>query len=337
MKAALYQGKKAIELTDLPIPTVGPNDVLIKNIRASICGSDIAVYQHGTETGHKIKPGMEFGHEMVSEVYQVGENVTEFKVGERVYPYPLYARGDTSRAGSLGGFSEFILVPNATLDKQLYRIPKTISNKTAALIEPFTVGTHAARQGQPKVGENAIVFGAGTIGIAAAIALKTFGCKKVMMVDLSDFRLDIVKNLGFETCNSGKEDLQKRTFAYFGEAFGVNGTAADIDLYVDAVGAPRIIDDFVQNAKLRSRFVVVGVHSAKQMINLLDLTYASKTIVGSGGYTPEDVTTVLQIMESGKFTIESIVTHEFAWEELILAIETASDTNQSLNVEVIYD
>lgn len=336
MRAAIYQGKKKVDLGKLPTPHAGDNDVVIKNNRASICGSDIAVYQHGLDTGHKIKPGIEFGHEMVSEVFEAGKKVKGFAVGDRVYPYPLLARGDTSRAGSLGGFSEYILVPNAELNKQLYKVPETISDKTAALIEPFTVGTRAARRGQPQEGENAVVFGAGTIGIAAAIALKHFGCNKVLVVDLSDYRLNIVKKLGFETCNSRTEDLQTKMLAYFGEAYGVNSTSADADIYIDAVGAPDIINGFLQNGKLQSKFVVVGVHSAKQEIDLLALTYASKSILGSGGYFPEDVNDVLKIMGSGKYDIESIVTHEYKWEELIQAIETASDPSQSLNVEIVY-
>lgn len=336
MKAAIYNGKKDVKMTELPTPVAGDDDVVIKNIRASICGSDIAVYWHGAETGHKIKAGNEFGHEMVSEVAQVGKNIKEFKVGDRVYPYPVLARDDRSRAGSLGGFSEYILIPHAKLNKQLYKVPETISNKSAALIEPFTVGTRAARRGQPKPGENAIVFGAGTIGIAAAVALKHFGCSKVMIVDIADYRLNIARKMGFSVCNSQTADLPAVTADYFGEAFGIHGPASDIDIFIDAVGAPTIIDQFIRTGKLESRFVVVGVHSARQEIDLLELTYASKTIFGSGGYFPEDVTDVFKIMTSNAYNIDTIVTHEFAWDDLILAIETASDPEQALNVEIVY-
>lgn len=75
----------------------------------------------------------------------------------------------------------------------------------AALIEPFTVGCRAARRGMPQKGEKAVVFGAGTIGIAAAIALKYFGCERVVICDYSDFRLEICKQLGFEIYNNKKD------------------------------------------------------------------------------------------------------------------------------------
>lgn len=104
MKAGIYLGKEQIELRELPIPEVGDEDVLVENIYSSICGTDVSVYFHGPGTGHKVTVGGEFGHETVSRIVKVGKNVTDFTVGERVYPYPRFATGDTKRAGTIGGF-----------------------------------------------------------------------------------------------------------------------------------------------------------------------------------------------------------------------------------------
>ncbi len=199
------------------MPSVGEKDVLIKNIYSSICGTDIADFKHGSGTGHKIEVGGEFGHETVSRVVKVGENVTEFSVGDIVYPYPRFAKGDTRKAGTIGGFSEHILIPKAKINHSLYRVPSEITAKTACLIEPFTVGCRATRRSLVKIGENAVVFGCGTIGIAAAISLKYFGCNKVMICDLSNFRFNIAKELGFEVCNLQKERFEEKASAIFGK------------------------------------------------------------------------------------------------------------------------
>lgn len=122
----------------------------MKNIYASICGTDVAVYQHGPGTGHRISVGGEFGHEMVSKVVEVGKNVQDIKVGDRVYPYPRLAKGDTKRAGTVGGFSEYVLIPDAKWNRQIYAVSDKISDKEASLIEPFTVGCRAARRSQPE-------------------------------------------------------------------------------------------------------------------------------------------------------------------------------------------
>ncbi len=98
-------------------------------------------------------------HETVSEVVEVGESIKEVKVGDRIYLYPLYAKNDTKRAGTLGGFSEYMLLPKARLNHSYYMVPTEICDEVASLIEPFTVGGHAAKQGNPKQGEKAVIYG----------------------------------------------------------------------------------------------------------------------------------------------------------------------------------
>ena len=336
MRVALYNGQKNIILTEMDTPVAGDNDIVVKNIYASICGTDVAVYEHGPNTGHKITIGSEFGHEMVSEAVQVGKNVKDIKVGDRLYPYPRLAKGDPKRAGTTGGFSEYVLIPNARLGKEVYAVPDKISSKTASLIEPFTVGCRAARRSFPQEGEKAIIFGAGTIGIAAAIALQYFGCSKVMICDHSDFRLEKAKHLGFEICNNGKEDLREKAECVFGKAMSAKGETCDVDIYIDAAGADGIIETYQNMGKIDSRMVVVAVKACLRPIDVLAMTYGQHAIIGSGGYNPEDVQDVLTIMESGKFDIESIITNEYPWEELPQAIEKAAQVDEALNVVIHY-
>ena len=336
MRAAIYNGQKNILLTELETPKAGDNDIVVHNLYASICGTDVAVYLHGPNTGHRVTIGGEFGHEMVSEVVQVGKNVKDIKVGDRVYPYPRLAKGDPKRAGTVGGFSEYVLIPNAELGKQVYAVPGTISSKAACLIEPFTVGCRAARRSFPRSGENAIVFGAGTIGIAAAIALRYFGCNQVMVCDRSDFRLEKAKDLGFAVCNNSKEDLRKAAVREFGEAFSALGTTADVDIYIDAAGADGLIELYQSMGKVDSRMVVVAVKAGLRSIDVLAMTYGQHALIGSGGYFPEDVQDVMKIMESKKWDIESIITHEYPWEQLPQAIEMASRVGEALNVVIRY-
>lgn len=336
MKAALYQGQKNIELTELETPVAGNNDIVVKNLYASICGTDVAVYQHGPNTGHRITLGSEFGHEMASQVVQVGKNVKGIHLGDRVYPYPRLAKGDPRRAGTVGGFSEYVLIPNAEMDKQVYAVPESISSKEASLIEPFTVGCRAARRSFPKAGETAVVFGAGTIGIAAAIALQYFGCEKVLVCDHSDFRLEKSKRLGFAVCNNGKQDLKQCATALFGTALSAHGATCDVDIYIDAAGADGILETYLDLGKVDSRLVVVAVKAGLRPVDVLAMTYGQLALIGSGGYNPEDVRDVLAIMESGRWDIESIITQEYPWEQLPQAIEKASEVEQALNVVIKY-
>jgi len=341
MKAGIYLGKETVEVRELALPEVGDDDVLVQNIYSSVCGTDVAVFNHGPNTGHKINVGGEFGHETVSRVVKVGKNVTEFVPGERVYPYPRYAKNDTRRAGTIGGFSEYILIPQAKRNHSLYAVNEAISDRLASLIEPFTVGCRAARRGMVPAGErqyvsgqNAVVFGCGTIGIAAAVAFKHFGMDKVMVCDHSDFRLKLAAELGFEICNTANEDFEFHAKSYFGTAPSLSGDAPAIDCWLDAAGAEAILADFLRLGKIESRFVSVAVNNAPRSINLLHMTYAQQSIIGSGGYMPEDVEDVQKIMSCGKWNLESIITHEFSLRDLEKAIRTAADVDHAGNVVI---
>lgn len=334
MKAAIYMGKEQVELQELPLPECGEQDVLIQNLYSSICGTDVAVYNHGPGTGHRITVGGEFGHETVSRVVAVGDKVTDFQIGERVYPYPRYAKNDTKRAGTIGGFSEYILIPQAGRNVSLYPVSEQIPDRLACLIEPFTVGCRAARRSQPKAGEKAVVFGCGTIGIAAAVALQYFGISQVMLCDVSEFRLNIARKLGFAVCNMKKENFAEQAKQYFGTAPSLKGETADVDCFIDAAGADSILELFMEQGKIESRLVLVAVNNTLRKLDLLHLTYSQKSIIGSGGYMPEDVRDVMQMMESGRWDLESIITHEFPLEQIEQAIRTASDSSRALNVTI---
>ena len=120
----------------------------------------------------------------------------------------------------------------------------------------------------------------------------------------------------------------------FGEAHGLGGMTADADIFIDAAGAESVLDTFMNIGKIGSRFVAVAVNNALKQLDILHLTYAQKSIIGSGGYMPEDVRDVMYLMESGVYDIESIITHEFPLTDISKAIETAADTEHALNVVI---
>ena len=338
MKSAIYLGKGSVDIREVPVPEFGPRDVLVKNIRSSICGTDAAVYKNGPDGGHRITVGGEFGHETVSRIVAVGSEISpeNFQIGERVYPYPRNAKNDPTRSGTLGAFSEYILIPEAKPGHSLYRVPDAISDEEACMIEPFTVGMRVARRSAPHAGEKAMVFGAGTIGIAAAIALKFFGLEKVMIADLSNKRLSLARGLGFEVCDISREDLLARAETYFGSSKSLRGPAADVDIFLDAAGADSVLSFFMEKGKIGSRFVEVAVGGRARTVDFVELSFSQKSLIGSGGYMPEDVEDVLAIMKSHIWDIAGIVTHAFGIEDLETALRIAGDPERSLNVQIVF-
>ena len=155
-----------------------------------------------------------------------------------------------------------------------------------------------------------------------------------MLCDFSDFRLNLAKRLGFAVCNPAREDFRARALDYFGTAPSLSGQTANIDCWLDAAGAPSILEDFLRSGKIESCFVSVGVNNAPRTIDLLHMTYAQQSIIGSGGYMPQDVWDVQHIMTCGRWDLESIITHEFPLDQLETAIRTAADVDHAGNVVI---
>ncbi|MBE5971880.1 MAG: theronine dehydrogenase [Lachnoclostridium sp.] len=335
MKGFIYHGPGNITLEELELQACGDNDVILKNIAAGVCGSDVSAYKHDGDSVYIFKEH-EFGHEMVSRVVEVGKNVEGLAVGDRVYPFPTTCKGDFTRAATVGGFSEYVHVPNCQLGVSVFKVDDSISDKAAAMIEPFTVGGHSAKICNPGPGKNAVVFGAGIIGMSAAITLKYMGCDKVMLVNRSTYRLDKAAALGFETCSPVKEDFSTKAKEVFGINYGIAGEVPNVDIFIDATGAEDAFNMFFANAKRGAILSIVGVHHEPRMINPVMLTYGDLTLKGSPGYDMEDVGTAMEIMKSGQFDIDSLVSHEFKLEDLEEAIKTASKSGESEKVLIVY-
>lgn len=123
---------------------------------------------------------------------------------------------------------------------------------------------------------------------------------------------------------------------YFGMASSISGSTANVDIYIDAAGAESILETYQSMGKIESRMVVVAVLAGKRPVDILAMTYAQHALIGSGGYMPEDVKDVMTIMESNRWNIENMITHEYPWKELPQAIEQASRVQEALNVVIKY-
>ena len=157
-----------------------------------------------------------------------------------------------------------------------------------------------------------------------------------MIVDISDFRLNIAEQLGFVTCNSLKDNIKEKAEKVFSFSYNTKGKVPNVDIYIDACGDDNIIPMYQEIGKIGSRLVVVAVNSGMKEVNILDMTFSQHSIIGSGGYMPEDVVDVFEIMKSKKWNIENIVTDIYDWENLPKAIEKASNSNLSFNVMIKY-
>jgi len=335
-KAAIYRGISKVDLVDLPYPDCGDDEIIIRNLLTGVCGSDVSAYHSGGDDS-MIWKDHEFGHEAISEVVEIGRNVVGLTVGDHVFPNYDKALRDPMRMATVGGFSEYIRIPQCEVGYSVLKIDNDIPLRTAVLFEPFVIGTRAARSLNPGPGKTAIVFGAGIIGMSAAIMLKWFGCEKVMIVDISDWRLENAHRFGLVTCNPNSEDFKTKAFAEFGSQSSFLGERCSADLYVDAIGKKAAIDNFALVAGFEASLSVVGVHHAPVDLDLAMLCFANWHVGGCGNYpTEEAMVDILDMMRSGNYDLSSLVTHEYPVDRIEEALVMGADTTQAQKVCIAF-
>jgi threonine dehydrogenase-like Zn-dependent dehydrogenase len=335
-KAAIYRGIGSVDIVDFPYPRCGDDDVIVKNLLTGVCGSDVSAYKHGGDE-HMIWKDHEFGHEAVSAVVEIGKNVKDLKLGDHVFVNQGKALRDMKRMATVGGFSEYIRIPRCEVGYSVFKIDNDIAIKSAVLVEPFVIGTRAARSLNPGPDKTAIVFGAGIIGMSAAIMLKWYGCSKVMIVDISESRLRNAKILGLITCNSAKEDLKGKALAEFGSESGFFGERCKANLYVDAIGLKVAVDNFALLAGREASLAIVGVHHVPVNLDLMQLCYSNWHINGCGSIPIEvAIIDVLDMMRSRKYDLSCLVTHEYKVGQINEALIMGGNANEAQKVCVSF-
>lgn len=331
-KAAIFQGVGHVDVVDLPYPKCGDDEAIVRNLLTGICGSDIFAFQkHGPES--RIWIGEEFGHESISEVVELGKDVKGLKVGDRVFVNTDKAMRDPRKVSATGGFSNYLRIPQCEVGYSLLPMGDDLPLRAAVLFEPFVIGTRGVKGLKPKPKEGGIVFGAGIIGITSAIMLHWYGCENVMLVDYSEFRLGNARRLGFATCNPGVEDLKERAFAQFGSQRGYPTEKCGARYYVDAVGVRSVIDNFAMLAPLNGELAVVGVHKEAAPLDFTQVNFNNWHIHGCGDAATEELwPEILEMMRSGKYDLQSLVTHEFPVDQINEALALAGNPEEAQKV-----
>ncbi len=213
MQALVLEEKNRLSLRDFPIEeTLGPRDVRIKLKTVGICGSDVHYYTHGAIGPFVVREPMILGHEASGVIEEVGSDVTELAVGDRVCMEPGIPE-PASRAARLGLYNldpavrfwatppiHGVLRPSVVHPADFtFKLPDSVSFAAGAMVEPLAVGVHGATKAQVKPGDVAIVIGAGPIGLVTVLAALAAGCARVIVSDVDDTKLAIAEKLGAVT------------------------------------------------------------------------------------------------------------------------------------------
>lgn len=208
-----------IWLYDAPLPTIGPLDLLIKIRKTSICGTDVNIFEWKEWAQETIPVPMTVGHEFVGVVEKVGSEVKNFKVGDRISGEGHIicgicrncraGKGHTCRntlgigVNRTGAFVEYLSIPASNA----IHVPESISDDVAAIFDPLGNAIHTALSFD-LIGEDVLITGAGPIGIMGAMIARHVGARHIVITDVNEYRLSIVKKVpGVRAVNITKENL----------------------------------------------------------------------------------------------------------------------------------
>ena len=288
MKALLYTAPHTFEFTDVADPVPGEDEVLVRVRACGICGSDV----HGAtgRTGRRLPP-LIMGHEAAGVVEATGDAVVGLKAGDRVaFDSTVYCNAcEACRQGLFnrcarrqvlgvstpafkrhGAMAELVVVPHWVVAP----LPGGMSFRQAALLEPASIGLHAANRARVEAGETAVVVGAGTIGLFAVQAARLRGASRVIVSDRSDFRLDVARRLRADVAvNPDRENLREVVLRETG------GRGADVAF--EAVGFASTVREAVSTVRMGGRVVLIGNLERQVELDLQDLVAREVTLVGS--------------------------------------------------------
>ena len=305
-----------IEFNDVAEPKPGKGEVLIKIHRIGVCGSDVHVW-HGKHpyTSYPVVQG----HEFSAVIEALGEGVTDLHVGQKVTATPQLVCGtcgpcrrgdyhicDTLRVEGFQapGVAQDLFV--TTADK-IVPLPDSFTFEQGALVEPVSVAVHTVNRVGGVQGKNAVVLGAGPIGNLVAQVVQAEGAK-VLITDISQYRLDIAKECGITNVSSPEnESLSDAAHRVFGED--------GFDLAFECVGIEATMTEVIETIEKGGTIVVVGVFAEKPRIDLGFVQDRELNLIGTLMYKYEDYVKAVSLLESKKVIGDPMFSKHFTFAE----------------------
>jgi len=328
LRAALVTGERQIELREMPQPSPEEGKAVVEIARCGICGTDL----HAYHSGDPYNPAI-CGHEWSGTISGIGSNVAGLKEGDRVGVATSPACGQCAQCHSgqaahcqqslmsmlgigdfftpHGGFAASIAVDT----RRLYPVRSELSDVEAAMLEPATVTVHALRRTEMRLGDSAVVLGAGPIGLLTLQCAKAAGAGRVVVVEPDPVRASLAAELGADAViDPTNEEVSERVQAECG--------TIGPDLVLECAGIPSTINQSVELVRRGGAVALVGL--ANVPAEILPMTWLAKEVrfIASLGSLREEFDVTMQLVVDGRLKLEPLVSGTLALGELDSAFRT---------------
>jgi threonine 3-dehydrogenase len=319
------KAEPGIWMQDVPVPEIGPNDVLIKVRKASICGTDIHIWNWDAWSQKTIKVPMVIGHEFMGDIARLGDEVTGFQVGERVSGEGHITCGHcrNCRAGKRhlcrnsvglgvnrpGSFAEYVTLPAFNV----FRVPKEIPDEIASFFDPLGNAVHTALSFD-LVGEDILITGAGPIGVMAAAVARHVGARHIAVTDLNPYRLELARKLGADRVVDVRTEKLTDVMHSLGMTEG-------FDVGMEMSGNGQAFRDMLGAMNHGGRVAILGIPPSEVSIDWNQVIF--KGLILKGVYGREMFETwykMVAMLQSG-LDVTPVVTHRFRADQYVQAFE----------------
>ena len=325
-------GPEDLRRVSIPLETPGDADVLVRIHACGICGSDLGYLAKGGLSG-PTGTSLPLGHEFAGTLETVGKAVLNLAPGMRVTINP--DDNGIGGGGPEGGFSEWVLVRNARRGENVLPIPDHLDFETAALTEPLSVALHGVNRAGVGPGNKVVVLGAGVIGLGVVIGLRRRGVTDIVVVDKQTKRLATALKLGASaTINPTEEDLATRLGELHGRQSKYGFPMVGSDVFIDAAGAPALLQQVTNICRTRTRIVIIAVYHQPVPIDMVMVMLLEIEIAGSIAYPDNEFSEVIDMLSQGQVNTKLLITHRFNFSQAEQAFQQARDTSQALKVMV---
>jgi len=339
MKAAVVKGNSTIEIKSIEKQSLGPGDMLVQMRACGICGSDVEKV-----FGKYGQPSMRLGHEPAGIITQVGSEISNFNVGDRVFTHHHVAcYSDDCHECSHGNetmckrYYESNLEPCGLADEYVVpewnvkhggviKIPASMSFEEAAMIEPLACCIRAWNKFSHKKNDSVAILGVGPTGIMHALLAKLYGFGKVFCLDLNEFRLDFAKKFETTTINSGNTNCLEQ----------IKSETADqgVDIVIVATSSLNALKDAVSFVRKGGTIVMFGVPSkgASVELDMSEIYSKGITIVSSYAASDLDTKEAVEKISNKQINVSQLITHKYNLEECQQAFVHAKSGDNAMKI-----
>jgi threonine 3-dehydrogenase len=310
------RAEPGIWMEEVPIPEIGPNEVLIRVRKSAICGTDIHIFNWDQWAAKTVPVPMVVGHEFVGEVAELGASVTGYRVGQRVSGEGHIVCGQcrNCRAGRghlcrntlgvgvqrPGTFAEYVALPA----HNVVAIPDDVPDEIAAVFDPLGNAVHTALSFD-LVGEDVLVTGAGPIGIMGALVAQAVGARKVVITDINPYRLDLARRLGVHhVVDASREDLH--------DVMSEEGMREGFDVGLEMSGSAVAFRDMIEVMNNGGRIAILGIAPTAFEIDWNKVIFKMLTLKGIYGREMFETWYKMIALVQGPLDVSGIITHQLA-------------------------